>query len=648
MPAIQTTFINEYSLMTDYDLSALYRRAHDMMRNVDGLQPQEAFDELLKFLFFKQVNEDKGPKLVFSIDEYSLSKKDDFKKVADKVRLIFSNYIQTFNSWFREIWKDENFHLSDVALVTLYQLFNTIEFSKIPFDIRSTALKEFLSSEIRRGLGIYLTPDDVVKMMVEFVNPTLEQSIYDLACGSGTFLVETLKFRRNTINSCKNIVWGTDKNPRMLLLAELNMGHFPEITFHRRMTDALFPQSSERYQWPTENYFDVIFTNPPFGVTLDNTSFDLRSFDTCRTKEGYLINRQQSEIIFIEKSLKYLKPGGILAIVLPKSVVTNSTFQTARKALDKHGYIYAAVILPPETFATTGTQASTVVIFVQKYGLKEDRKEKIQIAIANVTNVGYDSTGRARKNNQLVQLAQNLRSCLKSKSNIDICRILPAIAKECTFSEFGNLLAGRISTNSTAKLRDVVELAINGRTPPRLSYTSEGLFVVKVGNLTGNGINWIARDRNFISINEKEKREKNNQLILKRGDILLTAAAHSPIYIAKKVDILETVPEWVGGSASFVGEVMMIRPNQKLIDPYILLAYLRIPSTTERLQMLIRGQTAHLYPNDILELPLPSKLLEPDKNLKKAADLLRRETELSFTLNEYAFEQQQILESITF
>lgn len=33
---------------TVYDLSGLYRRAHDMMRNIDGLQPQEAFDELLK------------------------------------------------------------------------------------------------------------------------------------------------------------------------------------------------------------------------------------------------------------------------------------------------------------------------------------------------------------------------------------------------------------------------------------------------------------------------------------------------------------------------------------------------------------------------------------------------------------------------
>ena len=620
-----------------------------MMRNIDGLQPQEAFDELLKFLFFKQAHEDTGLKLPLPVEIISLSK-EDTQKLAKEVRQIFSGYVQIFNSWFRELWKDQEFNLSDIALVTLCELFRDVEFSKVPFDIRSSALKEFMSSEMRRGLGIYLTPDDVVKMMVEFVSPTPDQLVYDLACGSGTFLIETLKsFRRTTSKSQKNMIWGTDKNPRMLLLAELNMGHFPQIIFHRRVTDALFPEISDQDTWPTANSFDVIFTNPPFGVTLDNTSFDLRGFQTCRTKEGYLTNRQQSEVIFIERSLNYLKPGGILAIVLPKSVVTNSTLQTARKALEKQGYIYAAVILPPETFATTGTQASTVVIFVRKYLSKEERQEKVTIALANVTNVGYDATGRSRKDNQLVQLAQDLQSCLKSGSNVGLCQIMPEISKEHTFSEFGNLFAGRADkAYSATKLWDVVECVTNGRTPPRISYTDEGLFVVKVGNLTGNGINWIARERNFVSAHEKEKRQKNSQLMLKKGDILLTAAAHSPVYIAKKVDILDTVPKWVGESASFVGEVMLIRPNQKLIDPYILLAYLRMSATTERLQMLVRGQTAHLYPSDVLGLSLPSELFEPNENLKKVADLLRDETELNSQLNEYAFKQKQILESIVF
>lgn len=624
---------------TEYTLSALYRRAHDSMRNIDGLQPQEAFDELLKFLFFKQANEDNGPTLCFPPDPLS---KTEIKKLADEVRKVFSGYIEIFNSWFRQLWKDRKFHLSDNALVTLCQLFKDIHFSKVSFDIRSAALKEFLSPEMRRGLGVYLTPDTVVKMMVEFVNPTIEQTVYDPACGSGTFLIETLKHYRANKKARRISVWGTDKNPRMLLLAELNLGHFPEITFHRRVTDALFPEGEDT--WPAADSFDVIFTNPPFGVMLDSDSFDLRRFQTSRNTDGRQVTRQPSEIVFIEQSLHYLKPGGVLAIVLPKSVVTNSTFQSARRALDQQGYIYAAVILPPETFATTGTQASTVVLFIRKYGLSEDRKEKIQIALANVTNVGYDSTGRARKQNQLLKLAEDLRCCLESKSSVDACRALPELSREETFSELSNLIAGRTSARDTIKLGDVVEKAANGRTPPRLSYTDEGLFVVKVGNLTGNGINWIPRERNFISDSEKKKRSE--RLMLQIGDILLTAAAHSPVYIAKKVDIVDCVPEWLGSAASFVGEVMMIRPDQKIIDSFILLAFLRMPATTGRIQMMIRGQTAHLYAGDLLNLPLPSSLFDPNEKLKKAAEILRREAEINFEMNRLAYQQRQLLGSI--
>ena len=103
-------------------------------------------------------------------------------------------------------------------------------------------------------------------------------------------------------------------------------------------------------------------------------------------------------------------------------------------------------------------------------------------------------------------------------------------------------------------------------------YTSDGLFVVKVGNLTGNGINWQPRDRNFIDRSEISKRAKQN-LMIKEGDILLTSSAHSVIYIAKKVDIVHKIPKWVGGNASIVGEVMLLRPDKQKIDPYALLAY---------------------------------------------------------------------------
>ena len=150
----------------------------------------------------------------------------------------------------------------------------------------------------------------------------------------------------------------------------------------------------------------------------------------------------------------------------------------------------------------------------------------------------------------------------------------------------------------------------------------------------------------LLAKEEKEKRKKGNVLMLREGDILLTAAAHSPIYIAKKVDIVDEIPTWLGREASFVGEVMLIRVRTEFINPYALLAYLRMPTTTEHIQMLIRGQTAHLYANDLLDFPIPSSLLKPDNALNKLMDLLRRETKLNVELNRFAFEQQKAFDLI--
>ena len=627
-----------------YDLSARYSRAHDIMRNIDGLQPQEAFDELLKFLFFKQANEELGPPLSLSEDFglYGLFAEIN-RKVAKNIKELFSEYVRSFNSWFLDLWKDANFHLSDAALLALCQLFNDVEFSRIPFDVRSAALKEFLTPEIRRGLGIYLTPDDVVTMMVKFVDPPLESHIYDPACGSGTFLIEALKSYKKKNKIAKATVWGTDKNPRMLLISELNLGYFPGIVFERRLVDALFPEDSI---WPKHNSFDVIFTNPPFGVTLDNSSHDLQHFKTCYTENGHIGKRQQSEVIFVEQAFHYLKPGGILAIVLPKSVITNSHLHTSRTVLGKFGYIYAAVSLPPETFSATGTQTSTFVLFAKKYKNPKEYKNNISMIYADVTNVGYDSTGRFILGNQLEALPQNLHLCLSSNKKQNICRILPSVSKSATFAQLKNLISNKKNGENYLKMKDVVEVVTNGKTSPRKNYTEQGLFVVKVGNLTGNGINWLPRNRNYISKTELQKREKQG-FMLQEGDILLTSSAHSVVYIAKKVDIIFKIPEWVGGVASFVGEVMMIRPNKQIIDPFVLLAYLRFPNTVRQIQQLVRGQTAHLYPDDILDISLPPSILKKNKLLEKIVDNLHIEASLNQKLNDCAFDQSQLLENTT-
>lgn len=612
------------------DLISTYRRAHNVMRNVDGLQPQEAFEELLKFLFYKQASEDEALA----------------PSTAPGIRKSFAKYLEQHNSWSTSLWRDRDFHLSDQCLEQLNALFAEIHFAHIDCDIRSAALREFLTPEVRKGLGIYLTPDEVVREVVRFVDPPPSAKCLDPACGSGTFLMELVKHWRQKKTTKLN-TWGADKNPRMLLIGELNLGHFPGVTFHRAHMDSLTePEKKHVKPWCRFEYFDFILTNPPFGVTVDTSQATFSSYDTAFSNAGEARARQASEWLFLEQSLRWLKPGGTLAIVLPKSVLTNPSSAYERTVLAKLGYLKALIQLPPETFLVTGAQTNTVVAFIEKYASVEERNKAVEVVLATVSNVGYDATGRPRPGNQLDGLAD----CMRDPKNLpcDHVTVISPVKAAESFEVLSTVSVSKRRRRAGIPLGDLALAIKTGRTPSRAAYSDGGgLFLIKVGNLTGSGINWIARERNFIDTDTMSPLKLANIELVRPGDLVLTSSAHSPVYIAKKVDLITEVPEWVGGRASFVGEVMLVRPKQDLVSPTLLLAYLRQPVVAAQIQEMVRGQTAHLHPDDLARLSIPESVLSASEDWQRVEAILKEEASLNDRRNELARQQQEIFERLS-
>ena len=632
--------------MNGRDLSRIYSTAHDRMRDLDGLLPQEAFDELLKFLFLResiesapQAPDSNGTLFArgYGIDPKSL-------------RLKFHEALQTGAPWAMELWREGTFRLSDAALLELDRLFSSTRLTELPLDIRSTALRTFLTGELRKGLGVFLTPEDVVNMMVEVVSPTRGETVLDPACGSGTFLIsaansmlkQTANSRRKSVN-----VYGIDKNPRMLLLAELNLGHSKSVNFHRACDDSLraFACGEKRIVGLKEGSVDVVLTNPPFGVSVASDTGLLAAFETGSAAFEGETSRVPSEMLFVELCLRMLRPGGRLGIVLPRSVLTNDRLSGARKAVDHLGFLTHLIDLPQETFSSTGTQTTTVAAFFERH---PDRHKSSSVTVKTIrlTNIGFDSTGRHRDGSQLPELASRLRSETTPTAGPTV-RTHDGVDAQSTLQLAAKLLScDAMSSGSGATLGDFIESATTGRTPARQAYTEEGMFILKVGNLSGRGIDWEARERNFVSDPEAARRKRNPLLILRRGDIVLTSSAHASRYIAKKVDIIDRIPsDLEAKSVTYVGELIMVRAKDK-VDPFVLLAVLRHPIVRDRLQRLVRGQTAHLNPSDLLQVACPFDLREPDEHLRKAASTLRREAELAHELNLVAVHgAQQIAEA---
>ena len=639
-------------MISPRELAGLYQGAHDLMRNGDGLQPLEAFDELLKYLLFKERDElsDSPLGLAQGQDAPTLFT-SQVDELGEALQRRFGQYVAEEAPWASQVWPDHRFHLSEPTLLHVHELLVGLRLTEIPFDIRSAALTQFLSPGIRRGLGIYLTPDDVVRMVVGVIDPRPSQRLYDPACGSGTFLVEAAKSWRACESDSVFELWGSDMNARMLMLAQLNLGHSRNVVFRNRLLDAIAPTrlSPDSHDWPDDGQFDVVMTNPPFGVVVDSQTYDFAGYETCKDASGYTLKRQQSEIVFIERCLKLLRPGGTLGIVVPRSVITNKRLDVARYAIGRLGYVFAVVGLPPETFAATGTQVNTAVLFMRRFGDGEDRETRVPIAWVNVRNVGFDSTGRARPGNELPAVAESIRESIREGRPFGECTLTDPVAKSASLSELSSLLVQRTpshvvtTTGPAVVLGDLLHGATTGRTPPRSSYSESGLFLVKVRNFSGNGVSWTPSDRNYVSGKDADSRLRNPMMLLQPGDLILTSSAHSPVYIARKVDIVTEVPEWVGGKASFVAEVMMLRPDPSRVDPLVLLAYLRMPATVDRIQLMVRGQTAHLNVKDLLDLEVPDEVISPSAQFIELKDLLRREADLALEQSNLAWRQRQLL-----
>lgn len=202
-------------------------------------------------------------------------------------------------------------------------------------------------------------------------------------------------------------IYGTDANPRMARTAKMNMimhgdGH-GGVHHHDGLlnVNGIF-----------ENRFDVILTNPPFGAHVDKSLLiteadrftDQQKIDAYvkRYGQAYLEALKQvndhigepllslyetgkmsglTEVLFIERCLNLLKPGGRMGIVLPEGVLNNTNLQKIRDFVESKAKILLVVSIPQDVFIASGATVKPSLLFFKKFTEKEAEQYKaIQIA----------------------------------------------------------------------------------------------------------------------------------------------------------------------------------------------------------------------------------------------------------------------------
>jgi type I restriction enzyme M protein len=425
-----------------------FKRCHDYIYGNEG-RKKDAFWELLNLIFCKIYDE----KRRFLDAERNISYHREFwvgvkeqntpegqAAVAKRIKDIFEK-LKT-DSLFNEVFTgNEQISLSNRGIAYVAGEIAKYSFLDATVDVKGTAYETIVSNTLKQAAGQFFTPRNIIKCMVEIMNPTVNSRVLDPACGSGGFLVMVLDHVRHQIahqyypdkseamidvlcntevinnkvrEYAENMIFGFDFDPDLKKAAKMNMvmsgdGHsnifnvnsleyplgslpdVPRVGKAIQNSIAFKKDSDFDASFPGDEAlgkFDMIFTNPPFGSKVQvaagiTDSYDLKAYNA-------------PEVLFIEQCYRFLKPGGKMAIVLPDGILSNPNSETVRKWILERFKLIASIDLPVETFLPqVGVQAS--LLFLQKKSAIERTadisKESYDVFMAIAEMVGKDRRG---------------------------------------------------------------------------------------------------------------------------------------------------------------------------------------------------------------------------------------------------------------
>ena len=293
-------------------------------------------------------------------------------------------------------------------------------------DAVGEAFEIFIGPSLKGAQGQFFTPRNVVNMVIKMIDPDTDEKILDPACGSGGFLVESLRYVWAKLEKKgEDLGWPeTEIEAEKQKVAIKNFRGIDKDNFLSKVAKAYLAilgdgrggvhceNSLDRYEnWSPkttedirEGTFDVIVTNPPFGkkLAIDATEilslYDLGHKWTTNTDgtfvKGDLVDKQPPQLLFIERCFQLLREGGRLGIVLLESIFGMPKYQYVVNYIQSKARILAVVTLPEDLFQPH-THAKCCVMICQKYnkGENADTCGNYNIFMSDVEWCGHDSRG---------------------------------------------------------------------------------------------------------------------------------------------------------------------------------------------------------------------------------------------------------------
>ncbi len=210
-----------------------------------------------------------------------------------------------------------------------------------------------------RNGGEYYTPRPLIRAMIQVVNPTIGETIYDGACGSAGFLCEAHDYLRSSALTTHQLhtlqtttFYGKEKKSLAYVIAIMNLIlhgiDAPNVLHTNTLAENLADvQERDRY--------DIILANPPFGGK-----------ERKEIQQNFPIKTGETAFLFLQHFIKYLKAGGRAAVVIKNTFLSNSdnASKALRQELLESCNLHTVLDCPGGTFLGAGVK--TVVLFFEK------------------------------------------------------------------------------------------------------------------------------------------------------------------------------------------------------------------------------------------------------------------------------------------
>lgn len=397
-----------FGLQKTDNLLQVFEAIHNYIYANDGLSPQQTLEEIMRVLFVKIADENLQSKQFFITHEESelINQGIVVKSFSERINDLFQQTKDNFKEVFDA---DEKIRLSPNVLAHTVGKLQDLSLTDSCNDAKGLAFQKFLANHEKGESGQFFTPQPIINFCVEIIQPQPNEKIVDPACGSGGFLLSSLRYIKknfsvNTEEIISQNLYGFDINKsiakiaRMQLLLEANgrvnifcTNSLSEISELKR----LFMQGDDF------EGFDIVFANPPFGTIgkITNAKF-LSQYDlafkwvsdgTRFYKTNKLLTGQVTEILFIERCLSLLREGGRMAVILPNGHFENSSLEHLRYYIKQRAKVLAIVNLPQETFIPYGTGVKTSVLFLEKNSSANSYK----VFFSKIGKLGYQGNKNA-------------------------------------------------------------------------------------------------------------------------------------------------------------------------------------------------------------------------------------------------------------